>query len=255
VLAPAPGEPGRLRPATVADRATFEEPRAVPVGIRDVLVGGVPVVREERVTGARPGRLVRDRPLGADVRRHRANSGIGYETVRALRADGRARGHGLPRPRARRGRRAALARETGNARLELEVADLSSQARCARSPTACVALATGSSARQQRGHLVVVAARDRRRHRADVGDQPARVLPAHRAPAAAARTQRARADRHRRLRPRARPRPRRRRVPARPYDGVARTRRASRRTGMWTWALARRLDGTGVTANALHRAG
>lgn len=45
-------------PATVADRATFEEPVQSPVGIRDVLVGGVPVVREERVTGARPGRLV-----------------------------------------------------------------------------------------------------------------------------------------------------------------------------------------------------
>ena len=45
-------------PATVADRATFEEPVQFPVGIRDVLVGGVPVVREERVTGARPGRLV-----------------------------------------------------------------------------------------------------------------------------------------------------------------------------------------------------
>ncbi len=29
-----------------------------PAGVRDVLVGGVPVVREERVTGARPGRLV-----------------------------------------------------------------------------------------------------------------------------------------------------------------------------------------------------
>jgi N-acyl-D-amino-acid deacylase len=45
-------------PATVADRATFEEPMQFPAGVRDVLVGGVPVVREERVTGARPGRLV-----------------------------------------------------------------------------------------------------------------------------------------------------------------------------------------------------
>jgi N-acyl-D-amino-acid deacylase len=46
-------------PATVADRATFEEPVQYPVGIRDVLVGGVPVVRDAQVTAARPGQLVR----------------------------------------------------------------------------------------------------------------------------------------------------------------------------------------------------
>jgi N-acyl-D-amino-acid deacylase len=46
-------------PATVADRATFEEPIQYPVGIRDVLVGGVPVVRNGEATDARPGRLVR----------------------------------------------------------------------------------------------------------------------------------------------------------------------------------------------------
>jgi N-acyl-D-amino-acid deacylase len=45
-------------PSTVADRATFEEPLQYPVGIRDVLVGGVPVVREGQMTGARPGRVV-----------------------------------------------------------------------------------------------------------------------------------------------------------------------------------------------------
>jgi N-acyl-D-amino-acid deacylase len=46
-------------PATVADRATFEEPMQYPVGIRDVLVGGQPVVRSGEMTGARPGRLAR----------------------------------------------------------------------------------------------------------------------------------------------------------------------------------------------------
>jgi N-acyl-D-amino-acid deacylase len=46
-------------PGTVADRATFEEPRQLPVGIRDVLVGGESVVRDGRPTGRRPGRVLR----------------------------------------------------------------------------------------------------------------------------------------------------------------------------------------------------
>jgi N-acyl-D-amino-acid deacylase len=45
-------------PDTVADRATFEEPAMFPDGIRDVLVGGEAVVREGRLTGARPGGVV-----------------------------------------------------------------------------------------------------------------------------------------------------------------------------------------------------
>jgi len=45
-------------PATVADRATFEDPMRFPEGIRDVLVGGEPVVREGEMTGGRPGLLV-----------------------------------------------------------------------------------------------------------------------------------------------------------------------------------------------------
>jgi N-acyl-D-amino-acid deacylase len=45
-------------PDTVADRATFEEPARYPVGIRDVFVGGVPVVRSGAMTGLRPGILV-----------------------------------------------------------------------------------------------------------------------------------------------------------------------------------------------------
>jgi N-acyl-D-amino-acid deacylase len=42
----------------VADRATFEEPMQFPAGIRDVLVGGEPVVRHGALTGARPGKVV-----------------------------------------------------------------------------------------------------------------------------------------------------------------------------------------------------
>ena len=45
-------------PATVADRATFEEPIQFPVGVRDVLIGGEPVVRAGEVTGRRPGTVV-----------------------------------------------------------------------------------------------------------------------------------------------------------------------------------------------------
>jgi N-acyl-D-amino-acid deacylase len=46
-------------PATVADRATYENPHQLSVGIRDVFVNGVAVVREGSVTGAKPGRVVR----------------------------------------------------------------------------------------------------------------------------------------------------------------------------------------------------
>jgi N-acyl-D-amino-acid deacylase len=52
-------------PSSVADRATFEEPVQTSVGIRDVLVNGVPVLRDGRMTGARPGRgLRRGSPRG-----------------------------------------------------------------------------------------------------------------------------------------------------------------------------------------------
>ncbi|WP_152362349.1 N-acyl-D-amino-acid deacylase family protein [Microlunatus speluncae] len=46
-------------PATVADRATFLEPAQPPVGIRQVLVNGAPVIRDGRQTPARPGRVLR----------------------------------------------------------------------------------------------------------------------------------------------------------------------------------------------------
>lgn len=46
-------------PATIADRSTFDEPHQYSVGVRDVLVNGVPVLRGGEHTGATPGRVVR----------------------------------------------------------------------------------------------------------------------------------------------------------------------------------------------------
>lgn len=58
-------EPGNVAdltvfdPATVIDRATFENPHQHPVGIPHVFVGGVAIVRDGAVTGARPGVVLR----------------------------------------------------------------------------------------------------------------------------------------------------------------------------------------------------
>jgi NAD(P)-dependent dehydrogenase (short-subunit alcohol dehydrogenase family) len=41
----------------------------------------------------------------------------------------------------------------------------------------------------------------------------------------------------------------------RPYEGVAAYAQSKQANRMWTWALARRLEGTGVTANAMHPGG
>ncbi len=46
-------------PATVADRATFESPNQLSSGMQWVLVNGVPVIEDGRMTGARPGRVLR----------------------------------------------------------------------------------------------------------------------------------------------------------------------------------------------------
>jgi N-acyl-D-amino-acid deacylase len=47
-------------PSAIADKATYEEPIAFPVGIEHVLVGGEPVVRRGcSLDGARPGKVVR----------------------------------------------------------------------------------------------------------------------------------------------------------------------------------------------------
>jgi N-acyl-D-amino-acid deacylase len=46
-------------PAKIADRATYDKPHQPSVGIRDVFVNGVAVVRDGKHTGAKPGRIVR----------------------------------------------------------------------------------------------------------------------------------------------------------------------------------------------------
>jgi dihydroorotase/N-acyl-D-amino-acid deacylase len=54
-------------PETVADRATFERPHQLSVGIRHVLVNGVVVVKDGKHTGAKPGMVIRGpgyRPAG-----------------------------------------------------------------------------------------------------------------------------------------------------------------------------------------------
>jgi N-acyl-D-amino-acid deacylase len=48
-------------PATVADRATWEEPRRAPVGIDQVIVNGEIVVEQGTPTGALPGKVIRHR--------------------------------------------------------------------------------------------------------------------------------------------------------------------------------------------------
>ncbi|MDB4948189.1 MAG: N-acyl-D-aspartate/D-glutamate deacylase [Gemmatimonadetes bacterium] len=48
-------------PATVCDRATFDDPVQTSVGIRHVIVNGVPVLRNGTPTGALPGRGLRHR--------------------------------------------------------------------------------------------------------------------------------------------------------------------------------------------------
>jgi len=46
-------------PRTIADRATYEQPKQLSVGVRDVWVNGVQVLRDGKHTGARPGRALR----------------------------------------------------------------------------------------------------------------------------------------------------------------------------------------------------
>jgi len=55
-------------PNTIIDRATYVRPHQLSVGVRDVLVNGVPVVDGGRVTGARPGRVVRGPGYGREPR-------------------------------------------------------------------------------------------------------------------------------------------------------------------------------------------
>jgi dihydroorotase/N-acyl-D-amino-acid deacylase len=46
-------------PATIADRSTFSSPNQLAVGMRWVLVNGVPVIADGQMTGATPGQVLR----------------------------------------------------------------------------------------------------------------------------------------------------------------------------------------------------
>jgi N-acyl-D-amino-acid deacylase len=61
-------------PASIADRATFDEPRRYPTGIAHVIVNGVAVVDHGAHTGALPGRVLR-RTAG-DLTTRAANSSL-----------------------------------------------------------------------------------------------------------------------------------------------------------------------------------
>jgi N-acyl-D-aspartate/D-glutamate deacylase len=54
-------------PATIGDRATFEEPHRLSVGVRDVWVNGGRVLKNGEHTGAPPGQVVE----GPGKRSHR----------------------------------------------------------------------------------------------------------------------------------------------------------------------------------------
>jgi N-acyl-D-amino-acid deacylase len=51
-------------PATIADRATFEKPQQYAVGVSDVFVNGVQVLKVGEPTGAKPGRFVKGPGFG-----------------------------------------------------------------------------------------------------------------------------------------------------------------------------------------------
>jgi N-acyl-D-amino-acid deacylase len=55
-------------PKTMADRATYQQPHQYAVGMRDVWVNGVQVLKDGEHTGAAPGRVVRG-PGWRDPRR------------------------------------------------------------------------------------------------------------------------------------------------------------------------------------------
>ncbi|HWW60180.1 MAG TPA: amidohydrolase family protein, partial [Thermoanaerobaculia bacterium] len=46
-------------PERIADESKYEDPHHFSVGVVDVIVNGVPVLRDEQMTGALPGRVLR----------------------------------------------------------------------------------------------------------------------------------------------------------------------------------------------------
>jgi N-acyl-D-amino-acid deacylase len=62
-------------PQRIADHATFEKPHQLATGVKDVVVNGVPVLRDGEHTGATPGRFV-GRSLGASAEAARRPSTV-----------------------------------------------------------------------------------------------------------------------------------------------------------------------------------
>ena len=56
-------------PAAIADKATYEQPHQYAVGMRHVLVNGVPVLRDGEHTGATPGRALKGSGAGGVIAR------------------------------------------------------------------------------------------------------------------------------------------------------------------------------------------
>ena len=54
-------------PNTIIDKATYEQPHQLSVGMKHVLVNGVAVVSDGKVTGAKPGRVVRGPGYGSAI--------------------------------------------------------------------------------------------------------------------------------------------------------------------------------------------
>ncbi len=46
-------------PATIRDKSTYENPNQLAEGMDDVLVNGVPVIADGKMTGALPGKVLR----------------------------------------------------------------------------------------------------------------------------------------------------------------------------------------------------
>jgi NAD(P)-dependent dehydrogenase (short-subunit alcohol dehydrogenase family) len=175
-----------------------------------------------------------------------ANSGIGYETVRALARMGARVVMVCRDPGRGEAARAALARETGNARLELEIADLSSRAavralahrlgsRCDRLDVLVNNAGTWSSSRQETADGIerTWATNQLAYFLLTEGLRPLLVR------SAPARIVNVASDLARGLdlddvefR-------------RRPYEGVAAYAQSKQANRMWTWALARRLEVVG----------
>ena len=61
----APGKKADLvifDPKTITDTATTKDPQSKPIGLTDVLINGVPVLRNSQLTGSHPGRVLKRLP-------------------------------------------------------------------------------------------------------------------------------------------------------------------------------------------------